>query len=443
MTSVNRALRIGIVVDGSIFEERLLRRRSTVTVGQSTRNVFTIPVDELPMRTVLFNVDHGNYRLELERGYDGRIHIDGELHTVADLLAGSERISLPLPDGSRGKIQMGSVTVLFQFVTAPPLQPRPQLPPALRQGLLDRIDPALATVLAISLLTHLAIIIVAKQYDPPRSRYERIYTDTFDPTARFASARTPLRIPEQAPGVSTRPAPKTPEPARPAPRAHHRPRQSAPAPSGGDLTAEAVRQRVTRRVNNLFSETEAAAGRRGGMSHKRPGQDIGKVAEEIKRRGDRVELAENDRGPRKRSGRRRIGTADRPKVDAPGKTTRPSSEEKVPESVVLVPRKPRSPSKTSLTPKMVRDKIVRVYMRQLERCHRLILGKQPGAGGRVTISFTVSASGRATGASANGFNSTVDRCIAARANHWRFPKPRDGGEAVSQAFSLTLQLRPR
>jgi hypothetical protein len=53
----------------------------------------------------------------------------------------ADRWVLPMSDAARGKIILGDMTILFQFVIAPPLQPRPQLPQSVRGRLLDRIDP--------------------------------------------------------------------------------------------------------------------------------------------------------------------------------------------------------------------------------------------------------------------------------------------------------------
>ena len=40
-----RILRIGILLGGKIVEERLIRERVAVTIGQSMRNTFSIPID--------------------------------------------------------------------------------------------------------------------------------------------------------------------------------------------------------------------------------------------------------------------------------------------------------------------------------------------------------------------------------------------------------------
>ena len=43
----SRILRVGILLGGKIVEERLIRERTSVTIGQSMKNTFSIPVEGL------------------------------------------------------------------------------------------------------------------------------------------------------------------------------------------------------------------------------------------------------------------------------------------------------------------------------------------------------------------------------------------------------------
>ena len=42
-----RSLRIGIVLGGNIIEERLIRGRETISIGQSAKNTFAVPLESL------------------------------------------------------------------------------------------------------------------------------------------------------------------------------------------------------------------------------------------------------------------------------------------------------------------------------------------------------------------------------------------------------------
>jgi hypothetical protein len=49
-----RILRIGVLLGGKIVEERLIRERTSVTIGQSMKNTFSIPIEGLPLERTLF-----------------------------------------------------------------------------------------------------------------------------------------------------------------------------------------------------------------------------------------------------------------------------------------------------------------------------------------------------------------------------------------------------
>ena len=49
-----KVLRIGVVQGGRIIEERIVRKRETISIGHSERNHFVIPARILPARFDLF-----------------------------------------------------------------------------------------------------------------------------------------------------------------------------------------------------------------------------------------------------------------------------------------------------------------------------------------------------------------------------------------------------
>ena len=75
---------------------------------------------------------------------------------------------LPLDERARGKITLADMTILFQFVTPPPPQPRPQLPASVRGSALSGIDWFFTTVAAVSFLLHLVFVIYLRNVDWPR-----------------------------------------------------------------------------------------------------------------------------------------------------------------------------------------------------------------------------------------------------------------------------------
>ena len=82
-----RILRIGILLGGKIVEERLIRERTSVTIGQSMKNTFSIPVEGLPLELTLFALDEDKYSLRFLDKMDGRLSSGDQVNTL-DALKG-------------------------------------------------------------------------------------------------------------------------------------------------------------------------------------------------------------------------------------------------------------------------------------------------------------------------------------------------------------------
>ena len=181
-----RILRIGVLLGGKIVEERLIRERAPVTIGQSMKNTFSIPVEGLPLEFTLFALDQNKYSLRFLSKMDGRLSDGGNVNTL-DALKGrgaqnhGDWWSVPLGETSRGKLSLGDLTILFQFVTEPPRQPKPMLPASVRGTFADRFDPRLSVILGASIIIHFAIVIVAlaMDVDTGEGMAERAYKLTF------------------------------------------------------------------------------------------------------------------------------------------------------------------------------------------------------------------------------------------------------------------------
>lgn len=132
-----KALRVAIVVEGRIVEERIFRDRRAV------RGL----VDD---RLTLFDVRDGAWFLCVPNGSLG--HVVTEMGR-ADVGPIASRIRLD--ESSRGKIVVGKSTVLFQFVVPPPRPSPPQLPLSTKGR---QIDWTLTVIVAFSFLVHFGVI---------------------------------------------------------------------------------------------------------------------------------------------------------------------------------------------------------------------------------------------------------------------------------------------
>jgi outer membrane biosynthesis protein TonB len=168
-----KVLRIGLIQDGKIVEERIIRKRETVSVGTSERNHFILGTKELPSRFELFQLIGNDYILNFTDKMKGRVALAGgvqdleTLRTTGGARNAGTHWQVKLNDGSRGKVVVGNVTLLFQFVVPPPIQPRPQLPAAARGGFVKSIDWMFTTFVVFSYMIFFAFIVYLESADWP------------------------------------------------------------------------------------------------------------------------------------------------------------------------------------------------------------------------------------------------------------------------------------
>jgi len=155
-----KILRIGIVQDRKIVQEQLIRARQTVTVGESTKNTFVFPPCSLPNRFPVFVAKGGNYFLQFTEKMEGKVSLKGSVNALADLRQRGDAVKrgshwiLPITETSRGKLSVDGISILFQFVPAPPEPLTGVVKHDFRPQLIEHDDPVflgflgLATALA-------------------------------------------------------------------------------------------------------------------------------------------------------------------------------------------------------------------------------------------------------------------------------------------------------
>lgn len=448
-----RILRIGILLGGKIVEERLIRERTSVTIGQSMKNTFSIPVEGLPLELTLFSLEDGKYHLRFLNKMDGRLS-SGDQVTTLDALKGKgaanhgDYWSVALSEHSRGKLSLGDLTILFQFVTEPPRQPKPMLPASVRGTFADRFDPRLSVILGTSIVLHFAIVIVAMMTDVPTGTgmADRAYNLTFTQDEYKVDLEQPkIQTPTEQGSAAGSGAEKKPEDKKPAAQQPSK-KPDASAGGGRDSAADIQLQQEenARAMADLLTGEGANGTSEGDMSKRRPGADLGTQIADVREGGKQVAVGGGGgRGPRG-EGDARVGTGKGPGIQGPGgtETAGGAKEEKAPAGRIQVSDKQTFDDST-LTPDIVLSKIQSAYMAGLKRCYKEYLKKDASARGKVTLSLTVNETGRTVSGKANGFAGEVDACISSQMSSWRFPVPKDkDGDATEASFAITLQLVP-
>jgi hypothetical protein len=446
-----RILRIGVLLGGKIIEERLIRDRTAVSIGQSAKNTFSVPVESLPKHWPLFTVENGAYVLHYPDNTEGRISDGKGVHSLSSLQGrGAERRgnhwALRVVEGSRGKVVMGDMTLLFQFVNAPPLQPRPRLPASVRGTLADRIDPHLAVILALSLLFHLGLMIYAWNHDKTvDSRATRVQREFQEDS--FKERTAVVELTEQPAVTGTVEAPKGEDKGKKEDKPKGGEKKDAgDKDDGGGAPSDA---QIEETIQNtalvaLLTGDESSGGRYGKMNETDQGAGLDKALENAKGKDITAMGGGGARGHRG-EGVGNIGSdkeGGRGKVDGPGEGGSVGGKQEEQISRIKLGDVEDFGNGT-LDPDSVYRTIQSRYVEGIKRCHQRVLKQTPEAGGRVTVRFTVGPSGGVTKSSVTGFDPTVDACIKGLMRGWRFGAPKgDDGKPASADFKMGFVLKP-
>ncbi len=191
-----KVLRVGVIQAGRIVEERLLPARQPVTVGSGARNTIVAPQSGLPESTPVFSYQGERCTLLFHEGVEGRIQgPQGSADFGALVSQGLAKrqggvYAVPVNDDQRGKLVLGEVTLLWQFVAPPPESPKPVLPKEAQGNHFRSLDRLFATVLAISFLVHTGFYVALANTEIPKEVTLEEIPD------RYAKLLIPERLPK-------------------------------------------------------------------------------------------------------------------------------------------------------------------------------------------------------------------------------------------------------
>lgn len=150
-----KVLRIGVVVDGKIAQERLIRIGETVTVGESNRNTFLMSGTQIGERHEIFIARQDAYILSVPEWVEGKISWKDGIRGLDELRGRGEGVrkgdvwQYNLNENVRGKVNVGPYTLLFQFVPPPPEPIRQVSAADFKPKMFDGDDPLFHGLLGV------------------------------------------------------------------------------------------------------------------------------------------------------------------------------------------------------------------------------------------------------------------------------------------------------
>lgn len=465
-----KVLRIGLIQNGKILEERVFRNAINVSVGKDiSKNELVVPVSNLPRSFQLFEVNGGSYALCFTSKMTGRISTGDGVVTLKELVRQgkakktSSGYRIGLSSRARGKVRLGEVTILFQFVTPPPPIARPVLPASMRGGWFKGMDYYLVAMIALSALLQISFVVYLQSQEWP----EQIDGLNSQIPDRFVELMKPPEpdepvVPEknekvdENEGESDEPKEaekKDPQPQKKSePTEVEKPAEKEEPPSAEELAkaAAAEKKRMEEEVRNstmlgklgskgdngslvdsltggaanvdMDDAFDGSSGVRDGVAgYEKSGLESGGSSDAD--------------GSGSAAGISDLGASKGAKQAEKGVDTGSKKEEQVKAKVDI-----KSGGQVIGSGKLDASSISRTVKQNasaIQRCFERVLKTNPSAGGKLVLTVTIGRAGRATSVQANtsiggGFKSCTERAVKG----WRFGRPKGGDVTFNKTFVL-------
>jgi len=410
-----RALRVALIQSGRIVEDRTFTGRAKITVGTEAKCTFLVPMAEVPVTTAVFELTKQGTTLLFDAQTVGRVSLAGADATLQDCAARAsprgKQLALPLTEDAKGRVSIGEVSLLFQFVD-PPRAPAPAELPKGARGLLAQVDRSFLAILALSLAAHFAGAGWLSTQPVPEERDLTIEEMNVD---RFAAVLMPL------------PKPKKTEPDRPAVTEPPKPQVAQPVKQPQVASAQPSAAALRERVRKMGMAGIIGSKGDGTSAFGDIMKDTGMtdVATALRGAEDGMRVASiDDATAIKRKGGDTGGTSE---ID-------PIETDRV-KNVNLREQGPATPLNPHVTSEKVQvdtteidEKALAIWLNArkpaIQSCYERQLKRTPTLKGRIVLRFAITNRGRIGGV---GFaedtlrSDQVEQCITAMMRGWVLP----------------------
>ncbi|MCX7945296.1 MAG: TonB family protein [Deltaproteobacteria bacterium] len=440
-----KVLRIGIILNGKIINEKIIYNPVDITIGTDKKCTFCISESQkLPKEITVFTVKNKQYNLVFTDKLSGQVIVKNAEFNLQSLKAQTtcqkkgNNYYYPLDIDSKGRIDIEDVIVLFQFIPPPPEPPKPQIPEIAKGYWLKKMDKPFMAIFMASFVAHFGFVFGVRYFaEPPK---EPTINDIPDRFVKMIMPEKEIRKKKDKVDDGAGKESKRVETKKVATKATTGDSKGGGQAKGiGRQTAEEVRNKVMGtgilKVIGSLSDGEGDSpladvlrgGGRGGKLEESLNQigSIGIATEE----GQATRLGAGGSG-----GPASIGDlASKAEVGQVGGGT----GEKIKTASI-------SGKITNIMPeidgKMDQAKInaiIKSKQKALQDCYERELRKNPNLSGKIVVRFTIGEDGKVTDVrieSDSMGSAEVADCLISRIRRWIFPKPDEGSVTVSVPF---------
>ena len=427
-----RALHIGVIREGRFIDDRYFAAPHLVSVGTGERNTFALPLSTLAATRPLFADKGGKTVLFFDEKARGKVTVRGREMDLAEARraglaqAHGGHFELPLDHGSKGRVQLGEVTFVFNFAPAPPKPPAPVLPKEVRGSLWNVTDHTFFTILMLSISVHVGAIAAISRRDlPPEDAAMEEIPD------RFAKLLIPEK-PEEKPKEEEKP----PEEAPPDPAETKEAKKEEPAKDSVEHKAEVQKAVAQKGLVKILGAVGQAGGgalanvlaQGGGFS-----DDIGAA---LAGAGG-VAIATEAGGP----SRKGEGAAQATGIGAlatagggQGARLREKQDVAVRGSVSA---EGDADVDSPTVDKEALGRFIRLRLRSIQGCYETQLKRNPNLRGKIVLRFTIGTRGQVVEVTIDSDTMGSDEvasCVMRLVKAWRLPFTPDSETPVSFPF---------
>jgi|GEM_PF-6205200 len=479
-----KILRLGIVHGDKVIGEKLIENPQPIFVGDSPLCTLCLPASSLvTYKRLLLDYREGQYFLDISFLSDCKITPSVkqsqvslsllDLKSKTQLIKHESRTEWPIEEETRGSLQLGDVSILFQFV--PSVNANNDISIlAFKGGLLQSIDWGFALDLAVVSVLFLGFHFYLRTVQVPERISLEEVSDRFarlvvpDATQLRKNKQVSIQKEERVTIKPVKPKPKPVE----VPKEEDKPtdttaRQTETQESGMETAKETkisdaqraqIRQQVmksgvlavlgsvgdkksgTMALQEVFDEHKPSIALEQGF---KSAHQESLVANSQLAIPDALDASDNM--VHAEGLKPAIGTKNT-KKEALKLTEKKETSvgSPAPNSVLNSSVQTRAPEVDSgnLEPAVIAN-VVRNRLGSVKECYERQLKKSPQLSGKIVIRFTIDEEGRVSQALVEENtlqDETVSGCVVSRFQRFRFPKPSGGAVTVSYPFIFTPSL---